>query len=338
MYSMKTHMLLVCLLFILTSFFGGDVNAWIANQADCPDCPENFSAPAMAPANAVTKVKPSNRIMKCKPMFMGATRSASSLWGFRSDCILPMARRKGWEANAEVLFARIKGKARFATGTFASFGTSGLVDDIDLNSDLGVPDHGVVGAYSIAYRFRPNWRVRYSIMPMVMNGSGQPGRSVVWGHNTFSGSQNLSVKWERLQQSLALVYDPIMTRSARLSVFGGYLRINERLGVFQPGCCGGVMDNDLNMGLAAFEFERCLKQTRMCNTLSLQCGAGVAFGDDGFGSDVSTGLKYSIPLNNGRWGYVKGGYRFMSYKKKYSDVKMLETAMEGGFLQMGVVF
>jgi hypothetical protein len=338
MYSIKTHMLLVCLMFAVTTSFGRDVNAWIASQADCPYCPENFSVPAMAPAKPITKVKPSNRIMKCKPLFKGATRTASSLWDFRGDCILPIAQHKGWEANADVLFARIKGKARFATGAFATFGMAGFVDDIDLNSDLGVPEHGAVGTYSIAYRFRPNWRVRYSIMPMIMNGSGQPGRSVIWGHTSFNSNQNLSVKWERLQQSVALVYDPIMTPSSRLSLSGGYLRINERLGVFQPGCCGSPMDNDLNMGLAAFEFERCLRQTRTCNTLSLQCGAGVAFGDDGFGSDVSTGLKYSIPLNSGRWGYVKGGYRFMSYKKKYSDVKMFETAMEGGFLQMGFVF
>lgn len=339
MSSIKYHMLLVCLLFAVTQSFGGDANAWIDNQADCPDCPEIFSAPAMAPANAITKVKPSNRIMKCKPQFMGAASVVSSgLWGFRSDCVLPMSQHKGWEANADVFFARIKGKARFATGAFGTFGAFGVIDDIDLNSDLGVPDHGVMGAYSIAYRFRPNWRVRYSIMPMTMNGSGQPGRSVVWGNTTFSTSQNLSVKWKRLQQSVVLAYDPIMAGSSRLSVIGGYLRINERLAVFQPGCCGSAMDNDLNMGLAAFEFEKCLKQTRTCNTLSLQCGAGVAFGDDGFGSDLSTGLKYSIPLNSGRWGYVKGGYRFMSYKKKYSDVKAFDTAMEGGFLQMGVVF
>ena len=336
MNSIKTHTLVVYLLFCMATFLGGDVYAWIDSQADCPDCPENFSVPAMAPANAVTKVKPSNRIMKCKPLFKGAAGSPNSLWGFRSDCILPMAQHKGWEANADVFFARIKGKARFATGTFgyAGFG----LDDIDLNSDLAVPGHGVVGTYSIAYRFQPNWRVMYSIMPMVINGSGQPGRSVVWGNTTFSPSQNLSVKWERLQQTVALVYDPLMTGSSRLSLFGGYLRINERLGVFQPGCCGSPMDNDLNMGLVAFEFEKCLRQTRMCNTLSLQCGAGVAFGDDGFGSDASTGLKYTIPLNSGRWGYVKAGYRFMSYKKKYSDVKAFDTAMEGGFLQMGVVF
>ena len=78
----------------MATFLGGDVYAWIDSQADCPDCPENFSVPAMAPANAVTKVKPSNRIMKCKPLFKGAAGSPNSLWGFRSDCILPMAQHK----------------------------------------------------------------------------------------------------------------------------------------------------------------------------------------------------------------------------------------------------
>jgi hypothetical protein len=334
MYSLKAHMLLVCLL-ISIACSAGDVCAWNADQQDYLDCQDDFYAPAMAQANAITKVKPSKQIMKCKPMLKSGIRG---LWDFSSDCILPMTQNKGWEANATAFFARTKGKVRYASGTFATFGTFGLADDLDMNSDLGVPDHGVIGEFSIAYRFRPNWSVKYTIMPMLMNGSGQPGRLVVFGSTTFNSAQNISSKWERLQQSIGLVYDPISSRSTRLSVFGGYLRVNEKLGVVQPGCCGSTMDNDLNMGLVSLELEKCLKQTRTCNTLSLQCGAGVAFGDDGFGSDLMTGLKYSIPLNNGRWGYLQGGYRLMSYKKKYSDVKMFDTAMEGGFVQMGFVF
>jgi len=55
------------------------------------------------------------------------------------------------------------------------------------------------------------------------------------------------------------------------------------------------MDNDLNMGMAGWNLKKCIKTSRLCNTLSLDCRAGVAFGDEGYGSDVSTGLKYSIP-------------------------------------------
>ncbi|HTY23816.1 MAG TPA: hypothetical protein VMC85_11830 [Desulfomonilaceae bacterium] len=333
MYSIKTHTLLVCLVFLVT-LFGGDSYAWNMNQADCPDYPQDYFVPAAAPTNAVTKVKPTNKIFKCKPTAKGI---AVDPWNLRSDCILPMTQTKGWEVDAQAFFARTKGKVRFTQGTFSTFGS---VEDVDINSDLGVPDHAVMGEFSISYRFRPRWSLRYSIMPMVMNGTGQPGRNVIFGTMTaFTSFQNISVKWERLQQSIALVYDPIHNPSSRVSLFGGYVRINERLAVLQSGFAGGgTFDNDMNMGMAALEFEKCLKQTRMCNTLSLECGAGVAFGDDGFGSDLMTGLKYSIPLNNGRWGFVKGGYRFMTYKKKYSDFKLFDTAMEGGFLQMGLVF
>ena len=103
------------------------------------------------------------------------------------------------------------------------------------------------------------------------------------------------VKWERIYQRLGLVYDPIRTYSTRVGVFGDYVRLNEKLSVIQVGCCGDTMDNDLNMGMAGVEFEKCLKTSRLCNTLSLDCRAGVAFGDEGYGSDVSTGLKTAFP-------------------------------------------
>ena len=86
------------------------------------------------------------------------------------------------------------------------------------------------------------------------------------------------------------------------------------------------------------EVQRCLKTTNLFNTLSLECKAGIAFGDDAVGSDLATALRYSIPMNNGRWGFVKGGYRYLTYKKKYSDIKMMETAMDGGFLEAGFIF
>ncbi|MGO9570164.1 MAG: hypothetical protein ACLP5H_21755 [Desulfomonilaceae bacterium] len=62
------------------------------------------------------------------------------------------------------------------------------------------------------------------------------------------------------------------------------------------------------------------------------------FATDAHGSDVSTGLKYSVPMNSGRWGYVKGDYRYLTYKQNYGDARMVDTAMDGGFLQMGFVF
>jgi len=47
---------------------------------------------------------------------------------------------------------------------------------------LGIPDHGAVGSFSLGYRFRPNWAIRYSIMPMELNGSGGTGQNYWYGY------------------------------------------------------------------------------------------------------------------------------------------------------------
>jgi hypothetical protein len=86
------------------------------------------------------------------------------------------------------------------------------------------------------------------------------------------------------------------------------------------------------------QFEKCLKTTYTKATLSLQCVAAGAFLDDAVGAEAETALKYSIPMNNGRRGFVKGGYRYLTYKKKSSDARMFDIALEGGFLQAGLVF
>lgn len=332
MSSIKTYILLVCLAIFLGVSLA-EAQVWNLSD-DCPDCPDAFSIPVPAQAGAPQKVK-TKPIMKCKPL---AKSGLVDPFSFRPDCILPLARTGGWEMGAEVFYARVKGKVRYSRGTFATYS---MTDDLDTNADLGIPDHGVMGAFSVAYRFRPNWSIRYHIMPMSVAGSGQSsiaGRTFVFGTETLGTGQNIRSKWDRLYQRVGLAYDPISTPRSRVSVFADYVRINDRLTVIQVGCCGNAMDSDLNMMMAGLEFEKCLKTTRTCNTLSLDCKAGVAFLDDAFGSDISTGLKYSIPLNSGRWGYIRGGYRYMAYNKKYSDVKMFDTAMEGGFLQMGVMF
>jgi hypothetical protein len=343
----KPRTLLVCLAFLLTIVVAdAQAQVWDFRQAALGDRQEDLASPPTAPltgpqtaaqSKPIRKVKPAAEIVKCRPPVSAVTHPMGAPFGFMSNCVLPISRPQGWELDAEGMFARTKGKARLLRGTsgFAPFGT----DDVDFNSDMQLPDHNVVGTFSVRYRFKPQWSVRYSIMPTAIEGSGQPSRSFSWGNiNQLGFGQTARTKWERLYQRIGMVYDPVRTYSSRVSVFGDYVRINEKLSVFQVGCCGDSLDNDLNMGMAGVEFEQCLRTGRQCNTLSLECKAGVAFGDEAFGTDLSSGLKYSIPLNNGRWGFIKAGYRYLTFKKKYSDVKMMDTAMEGGFLAVGVVF
>jgi len=347
MFTRKPKTLLVCLVFLLTIFIANaNAQVWDFRQAALGDRQEDLASPPTAPQTSpptatqskpIRKVKPAAEIVKCRPAYGVVPTRGALPFGLVTNCVLPITRPQGWELDAEGMFARTKGKARLIRGPFGFTPFGG--EDVDFNSDMQLPDHNFVGTFSVRYRFKPQWSVRYSIMPTVFEGSGQPGRSFAWGTTTqFGFTQTARTKWERLYQRIGMVYDPIRTYSSRVSVFADYVRLNEKVNVVQVGCCGDTLDNDLNMGMAGLEFEQCLRTGRQCNTLSLECKAGVAFGDEAFGADLSSGLKYSIAMNNGRWGYVRGGYRYLTYKKTYSDVRMIDTAMEGGFLAVGVVF
>ena len=348
MLSRKASIVLVCLLFLI-AVITAQGSAYTIRQAAAPAAAEELLAPESptqtkvakfsGPARLGTNRMGPKRIVKCRP-------SANQFHGFKSPfgpksrAVLPFIGSKRWEMSAEVMFARTKGTVRHIAGSNATASYRGIYD-VDLNSDLGVPDHWVVPTYSARYRFKPKWSIRYQIMPIEMGGSGSPGRDIAFGTSTRYGGagwQNLRVKWERQYHRIGLVYDTIRTYRARISVVGDYVRVDDKLTVIQPGCCGDIFNSDLNMGMAGLEFETALRTGRWWNTLSLECSAGVAFGDEAFGSDVSTGLKYRIYLNGGRWGYLRGGYRYLTYNKNYSDAKQWSTVIEGGYLQMGFIF
>ncbi len=329
MNSRKPRTLLVYLVF-LVSVFALDAQAWNFKVAAAPDRQEDLFSPSTAQNKPIEKVK-TKQIVKCKPAFSVPTLGQA----YVPSCFLPQEKQRSWKFEAEALFARVKGHVKYSTGSASYFLWQ---DEIDLNSDLGLPDHAVLGTFSATYKFRPQWGVRYSIMPFALDGSGTIGRNFTFGNSSFTTGQPSRVKWERLYQRIGLVYDPVQTAKARIGIFADYVRIDDKLSAYQGGCCSDVMNNDLNMGMAGIEYERCLKTTANCNTLSFECRAGVAFLDEAFGSDISSALKYSIPMNNGRWGFVKGGYRYMTFKKKYSDVRSFDTAMDGGFVQMGFLF
>ena len=347
MNSRNSYTVLVCLVF-LAMIFASNAQAWDIRNAAFVKPQEEFTSPPVlharsgpsaqsAEVKGVTKVKP-KPIVKCRPAEVSTV--ATDLYGLAPACILPMAPERGWEMDVEALFARTKGKVRYVRGTYGyGYYGYGTVPDVDLNSNLGIPEHAVVGSFSARYHFRPRWSVRYSIMPMTMEATSQPTGTFTFGTTqSFGVGQNVKVKWERLQQNIGLAYDTIRTPTSKVTVFGEYVRINERLGAYQIGCCGDAFDNDLNMVMAGLEMERCLRTSRLCNTLSCECKVGFACGDDAFGADISTALRYSIPLKAGRWGFIKGGYRYMTFNKKYSDFKLMDMAMEGGFVQMGFVF
>lgn len=164
----------------------------------------------------------------------------------------------------------------------------------------------------------------------------------MFGNTLYTAGQPVGIEWQHLEQRFGLVYDAVHTHSSRISLFGDYVRVNDRIQAMQMqmqmGIGGNVMDNDLNMAMAGIGLEKCLKITHNEAVLSLECIAAGAFLDDAVGAEAETAFKYSIPMNKHRRGFVKGGYRYLTYKKKVSDARLFDIAIEGGFLQAGLMF
>ncbi len=330
----KPIILLVCLAFLAT-IAPHKTQAWNYREAAFVSNTTQIAENLQPQQKDITKVK-EKKIVKVKPPYQ-AQVAPQTLAPPSTVCMLPIRKSRGWELAGQAFFARTKGTVRFGNTLFTPvYGTAQL--DSDLNSDLGIPDHQWIGSFTATYLFKPNWGIRYSVMPTGSEAMASPTRTFNFGPTVNTFGLNTKVKWERLDQRIGLVFDSIRTPSSRVGVFADYVRVDERLRVYQTGLTGSTFDNDMHLAMVGLELERCLKSTRLFNLLSLECKAGFAFGNDTVGSDLSTGLRYAIPLNNGRWGFVKGGYRYLTYKKKYSDVKLFDTAMEGGFLEAGFIF
>lgn len=358
MYRRNTTIVLVCLgLFIA---FSAAAQAYSIKQAVAKPDQQDLLAPQAdvsesnpdtsidEPIRQVAKAKSKRvvrkvryrRIMKVRPRAYSKWNSPYNYnYNSSARALLPGNGSKRWEAGAEVMFARAKGTVTYITDRLGGFAVNER-PEVDLNDQLKVPEHPVIGTFWMSYRIHPRWALKYQITPFEINGDGNATNNFSFGTNTnnFGSGQEVSVKWARQYHRIGLAYDPIRTHKARITVLGEYVRLDDRLDLVQVGCCSDRFDSDLNMGLFGLEFERALKTGRYSNTLSLECKAAVAFGDEAFGSDLSSGLAYRISLNSGRWGYVKGGYRYITYKKNFSDYKKWDTALEGGFLQMGLIF
>uniref|UniRef100_A0A7C4ES85 Outer membrane protein beta-barrel domain-containing protein n=1 Tax=Desulfomonile tiedjei TaxID=2358 RepID=A0A7C4ES85_9BACT len=236
-------------------------------------------------------------------------------------CILPKRECGQWELSVQAYFARVRGKVSWPNHP-----------TVDFNDDLGLDSHKTFFEYSARYQFRPRWAIIYSIMPIEMEAN--------YVHPLFPGMAFKS-KWENVYQRVGLLFEPIRTCSGAISIYNAWVFNEQKLTMHTGSHCQAYstmkIDRTRNMVMSGIEIERCI--TTKCNGGSLSCDnrVGIAYLDGVFGLDVQTGLRYSIPLNCGRWGYAKGGYRLIDFKEDRIDYR-IDTYLTGWFVELGLVF
>ena len=261
-------------------------------------------------------------------------------------CLLPMPRPGQWQIGVQGIYARTRGTVKWPRYAWIMYG--GMYNqNTDLNDSMGLPAHWAIPEVNARYQFRCNWAIQYSALGMEEQGSNWIQDFFFFGWfpgamtpQLWSPGQMIQTRWQHDYQKIGLLYDAIKSCKGALSIFGGYMHADDRL---DAGClnCGGIWQTSFSKSMdtvaAGLEFQKCQITQWNGGTFSFDAKVTAMFVDDVNGWDVQVGGRYTIPMNCGRWGYMKGGYRLIDLKQGQYDY-WLETALEGGYLEMGFIF
>ncbi|MGC8658453.1 MAG: hypothetical protein ACP5U1_05205 [Desulfomonilaceae bacterium] len=293
--------------------------------------------PAPWPGNPYFQGPPPITKVKAQP-----SACAGPAPGF--GCLLPMPRPGQWQIGVQGIYARTRGTVKWPRNWWLWGGTFG--QNCDLNDSLGLPAHWVIPEINMRYQFRCNWALQASGLGMEEQGSNWPSDFFYFGWypgamtpQLWGPGQVVQTRWQHDYWKIGLLYDALKTCKGALSVFGGYMHADNRI---DAGCvnCGWwttTFSKSMDTIAAGLEFQKC--QLAQWNGGTFSCDAKVTgmFADDVNGWDVQVGGRYTIPMNCGRWGYMKGGYRVIDLKQGQYDY-WFESCLEGGYLEMGFIF
>ncbi|MGB6068701.1 MAG: hypothetical protein WBG50_28155 [Desulfomonilaceae bacterium] len=352
------YTLLVCLVLLISTAWLAPI--WAAQVEDSPDKilrePQAGSTgtPADAKTRVITKVKHRSRfypICNCPYYNSGITKvKPTCTYPYTTgpryvSGVVPVMGKGRWEISGGVLFAALRGSVawpRYA-GAYGNYGGyyGGSTNGADFGNDLQLPGHLAVPTWSIKYMFRPNWSARYSGLGFMANGGGQPSDYIMFGPSQqFYGiGQSVQSKYLHGYHRVGLLYDAVRRYGSTVRVFADWVHVDDRIELLASSYSGqvAVFSIGTDAAITGLELQKYVKSTSNGATLTWDCRAGAIFLDDVQGVDAQAGAQYTIPLNAGRTGYVRAGYRVVQMQKGPSEY-LLSDDVEGGYMELGFIF
>ncbi|MCL5124180.1 MAG: hypothetical protein M1511_06740 [Deltaproteobacteria bacterium] len=334
---LRRYLNYLCILIVLLTV--GVTGAYAESTPGILDSYAAASLDASPNYKAISKVKPSEpAVTKVRPgimsRFEGLSRFNPANWG--GECILPAPAKGQFTTGPWVWFGTIKGEARRGVG--GPNATPG--SKVDFHDNLGFGQNATtIWGFDAKYQLRPRFGLRYSFMPMKMESKYTTPASFTFANQLFASGTLIESKWERYQHRAGVTFNLSNNPSSRTSIFAEWMYLQDKLHI--SSAVGGattpvVWDDTRNVAVVGAEFDKCLKNFHG-NSLNLSCKADVLFLNDCFGFDAETALNYMIPIKTGRFGFIKGGYRY-SYFQKDNTRDLFDTSIGGVFIQVGFLF
>ncbi|MGC8604442.1 MAG: hypothetical protein ACP5VS_12260 [Desulfomonilaceae bacterium] len=326
----------LCILIAL--FMVGVAGAYAESTPGILDSYAEASLDASPNFRAISKVKPSEpSISKVKPgimsRFEGLSRFNPANWG--SEYILPAPAKGQFTVGPRLWFGNIGGEVRRTIGINPA--VPGLRVDFTKNLGFGQNTTTIWGV-DLQYQLRPRFGLRYSFTPMKLESRYTSQVAFTFENQSFGAGIRVESKWDRYEHRAGLTFNLSNSSSSRTSIFAEWMYLQNRLQIgSRAGAVAPVVWNDVrSVAVVGAEFDKCLKNFRG-NSLNLSCKADVLFLSDCFGFDAETALNYMIPIKTGRFGFIKGGYRY-SYFQEDNNRDLFDTSIGGVFVQVGFLF
>jgi hypothetical protein len=251
-----------------------------------------------------------------------------------SDCCLPVPTKGQFWMGPKITWARIDGEARRGL----DLGTNVQSSIVDFDDHLGLSRSGHMRwSIEAMYQLRPRWGIRYSFTPLSVSATTFPKSAFSFAGQTFASGTQIQSRWDRAEHRAGLVFNINRTTGSQTNLFADWLNVSDRLSVSSAGLTAPAKwDDTKNLAMLGLEFDKCLRNYQG-NTLAISGKGGIAFLSDTIGYEAEAALSYLIPIRTGRFGFVKGGYHYASFKKDKGN-EMLRTTVDGPFLQMGFLF
>lgn len=296
-------------------------------------------------ARPATAAYPYAYVFPPPPRGITKVKRALAACGGPLPCIMPRPKMRQWEMSAQAFFARTRGTIAWPRYSQFFNAWQGWDNEADLNDALKLPAHDVLPDLSAKYQFRPNWGVRYQVLFDEISGGGYADQQFVFGPWWGSGGgwivfgQQIQTKWQHAYHRVTLEYDAVQTCQSLVTVSAGWMHADDKIDLNCVACglWTTTFSKSMDSMIAGLQFQRCLRTAPNGGTFSLDNRASIIFFDNVEGYDIQAGGRFSVPLNCGRWGYVRGGYRFVQLKKSQEDL-LFSNTLEGGFLEGGLIF
>lgn len=223
-------------------------------------------------------------------------------------------------------------------GSTALWGTNGIGGpgtELDLHNNLGLSKRQYLGDYEAQCQVKYNWGLRAAFTPINYRNNFIPQTPFFFGNAIYPAFTSTLTKWDRFIYRAYLTYDWFKQPHAISTIYAGYTQVDDKL-VVSNVIESRARSQAMHLASAGIQFERFVRFLGS-SVVSTNCRATIDFLEGYLGWDGYAALRVSVPMNQGRWGYLEAGWRWLVLD--YSQPTNIDkTSLDGFMGGVGLVF